>query len=145
MEPLLIILIPGVFGGLFVSLLIARNRRRTPPTFVPRRLELPSPSLINMSSIKVEGLGGLGMVAAVIAVAIADPRIRMAILAAMILGGALALVLIALRRREAEHSKSGPGGDSLLHIVEGHHPATKDAVPTAAETKLAPTLHHVHA
>jgi len=145
MEPLLIILIPGVFGGLFVSLLIARNRRGTPPTFVPRRLELPSPSLINMSSIKVEGLGGLGMVAAVIAVAIADPRIRLAILAAMILGGALAVLLIARRRREADRSESGPGGDSLLHIVEGHHPARKDAVPTVTETKLAPTLHHVHA
>jgi hypothetical protein len=145
MEPLLIILIPGVFGGLFVSFLIARNRRGTPPTFVPRRLELPSPSLINMSSIKVEGLGGLGMVAAVIAVAIADPRIRLAILAAMILGGALALLLIALRRREADHSESGPGGDSLLHIVEGHHQDRKDAAPTVSETKLAPTLHHVHA
>ena len=145
MEPLLIILIPGVFGGLFVSLLIARNRRGTPPTFVPRRLELPSPSLINMSSIKVEGLGGLGMVAAVIAVAIADPRIRLAILAAMILGGALAVLLIARRRREADRSESGPGGDSLLHIVEGHPPARKDAVPTVTETKLAPTLHHVHA
>jgi hypothetical protein len=145
MEPLLIILIPGVVGGLFVSLLIARNRRGTPPTFVPRRLELPSPSLINMSSIKVEGLGGLGMVAAVIAVAIADPRIRLATVAAMILGGALALVLIALRRREADRSESGPGGDSLLHIVEGHHPDRKDAAPTVTETKLAPTLHHVHA
>ena len=112
MEPLLIILIPGVVGGLFVPLLIARNRRGTPPTFVPRRLELPSPSLINMSSIKVEGLGGLGMVAAVIAVAIADPRIRLAMMAAMILGGALALLLIARRRREADRSKSGPGGDA---------------------------------
>jgi hypothetical protein len=145
METLLIILIPGVFGGLFVSLLIARNRRGTPPTFVPRRLELPSPSLINMSSIKVEGLGGLGMVAAVIAVAIADPRIRLATVAAMILGGALALLLIALRRRAADRSESGPGGDSLLHIVERHQPSRKDAAPTRAETKLAPTLHHVHA
>jgi len=145
MEPLLIILIPGVLGGLFVSLLIARNRRGTPPTFVPRRLELPSPSLINMSSIKVEGLGGLGMVAAVIAVALADPRIRLAMLAAMILGGALAILLIALRRREADHSESGPGGDSLLHIVEAHHRDRTAAVPRGTETKLVPTLHHVHA
>jgi hypothetical protein len=145
MEPLLIILIPGVFGGLFVSLLIARNRRGTPPTFVPRKLELPSPSLINMSSIKVEGLGGLGMVAAVIAVAIADPRIRLAMLAAMILGGALALLLIGLRRREADHSESGPGGDSLLHIVEGHHRDRTAAVPRGTETKLVTTLDHVHA
>ena len=136
MEPLLIILIPGVFGGLFVSVLIARNRRGTPPTFVPRKLELPSPSLINMSSIKVEGLGGLGMVAAVIAVAIADPRIRLAMLAAMILGGVLALLLIGLRRREADHSESGPGGDSLLHIVEtGTTAIGRPQSPRGTDTK----------
>ena len=65
MEPLLIILIPGIFGGLVLSLLIARNRRGTPPTFVSRPLDAPSPALINMAHIKVEGLGGLGLVAAV--------------------------------------------------------------------------------
>ena len=68
MEPLLIILVPGVIGGIVLSLFITRLRRTTAPTFVPKRLEPTSPSLINMSSIKVEGLGGLGMVAAVIAV-----------------------------------------------------------------------------
>ena len=78
MEPLLIILIPGILGGLVLSLLIARNRRGTPATFVSKPLEAPSPALINMAHIKVEGLGGLGLVAAVTAVAIADPRIRLA-------------------------------------------------------------------
>ena len=68
MEPLLIILIPGIFGGLVLSLLIARNRRGTPPTFVSRPLDAPSPALINMAHIKVEGLGGLGLVAAQFAV-----------------------------------------------------------------------------
>ena len=63
MEPLLMILVPGLIGGVVLSLFITRLRRTTPPTFVPKRLEAPSPSLINMSSIKVEGLGGLGMVA----------------------------------------------------------------------------------
>ena len=56
-----IVLIPGLLGGFLLSLLIARFRRGTPPTFVPRRLEAPSPSLINMAHIKVEGLGGLGI------------------------------------------------------------------------------------
>jgi hypothetical protein len=144
MEPLLLILVPGVIGGVVLSLLIARNRRGTPPTFVPRRLELPSPSLINMSSIKVEGLGGLGMVAAVIAVAIADPRIRTAVLVAMILGGVLALVLIARRRREADRSESGPGGESMLHIVEEHHRYPTDPTPPEREAKRGASLHHVH-
>jgi len=123
MEPLLIILVPGVIGGIVLSLFIRRLRRPTAPTFVPKRLEPTSPSLINMSSIKVEGLGGLGMVAAVIAVAIADPRIRLAIIIAGVLGGGLALLLIRARRSTGGlHSGDGPDADSLLHL-ENHHTA----------------------
>ena len=146
MEPLLIILVPGIVGGVVLSVLMARNRRGTPPTFVPRRLASPSPALINMSSIKVEGLGGLGLVAAVIAVAIADPRIRMAVLAAMILGGVLAFSLIKLRRRAADRSKSGPGGDDMLHIVDDGRTVDPDGSPqTTNDEPRRPTLHHVHA
>ena len=119
MEPLLMILVPGLIGGIVLSLLITRLRRTTPPTFVPRRLEAPSPSLINMSSIKVEGLGGLGMVAAVIAVAIADPRIRLAVIIAGVLGSGLAFVLIRARRSSGGlHSGNDPDGDSLLHLED---------------------------
>jgi hypothetical protein len=129
MEPLLIILIPGLFGGLLLSFFIARNRRGTAATFVPRRLEAPSPSLINMSSIKVEGLGGLGMVAAVIAVAIADPRIRLAVIIAGVLGGGLAFVLIRARRSSGGlHSGNDPNGDSLLHL-EDHRPTGETTRP----------------
>jgi len=129
MEPLLIILIPGLLGGLVLSLLMARNRRGTPPTFVPKRLEAPSPSLINMSSIKVEGLGGLGMVAAVIAVAIADPRIRLAIIIAGVLGSGLALYLIASRRSSGGmHSGDDPDADSLLHL-ENHSGESNNGDP----------------
>jgi hypothetical protein len=35
MEPLLIILVPGVIGGIVLSLFIRRLRRPTAPTFVP--------------------------------------------------------------------------------------------------------------
>jgi hypothetical protein len=125
MEPLLIVLVPGLIGGVVLSLFITRLRRTTPPTFVPKRLEAPSPSLINMSSIKVEGLGGLGMVAAVIAVAIADPRIRLAVIIAGVLGGGLAYVLIRLRRSTGGlHSGNDPNGDSLLHLED--HPSAGD-------------------
>lgn len=118
MEPLVIALTFGLVGGLVLSIVIARNRRGTPPTFVPRRLEAPSPALINMASIRVEGIGGLGMVAAVIAVAIADSRIGLATIIALVLGAGLALALIALRRRE----QSSSGGDdredkSILHLA----------------------------
>src|SRR5436190_22343242 len=118
MEPLLIALVLGLSGGLALSLLIARHRRGTPPTFVPRRLDAPTPALINMAQIRVEGIGGLGMVAAVIAVAIADCRIRMAILVALVLGVGLAVGLIAWRRRGGPLSSAGngPHDRSLLHL-----------------------------
>jgi len=118
MEPLLMGLVLGLSGGLALSFLIARNRRGTPPTFVPRRLEAPTPALINMAQIRVEGIGGLGMVAAVIAVAIADSRIRMAIVVALVLGVGLAVGLIAWRRRGGPLSSAGgdPDDRSLLHL-----------------------------
>lgn len=123
MEPLLLALVFGLFGGIVLSLVLSRNRRGTPPTFVPRRLAAPSPALINMANIRVEGIGGLGMVAAVIAVAIADSRIRVAVLIAMIFGGALALVLIRRRRRDEDlHSGSeGPTSRSMSHIYDPVH------------------------
>ena len=118
MAPLLIILVLGVVGGFLLSVAIARDRRGTPPTFVPRRLEAPTPALINMAHIRVEGIGGLGMVAAVIAVAIADSRIRFAIIIALVLGAGLAFALIALRRRSGPLPSAGDGPDdrSMLHI-----------------------------
>jgi hypothetical protein len=139
MEPLLILMVLGLVGGLGLSLVIARNRRGTPPTFVPRRLSAPTPALINMASIRVEGIGGLGMVAAVIAVAIADSRIRVAIIIAFVLGAGLALALIAVRRRGGPLPSAGDGPDdrSLLHIND------RDRSPTVAGSKN-PALHLSH-
>jgi hypothetical protein len=118
MEPLLITLVAGVIGGFLLALLIAVKPYRPSSTFVPRRLEDPSPALINMAHIRVEGLGGLGLVAAVVAVAIADSRIRAATIAAALLGAALALTLIAIRRRTGAMPSGGDGPDdrSILHL-----------------------------
>lgn len=66
---------------------------------VCRHLPAPSPSLINMARIPVEGVGGLGLVAAVIVVAIWDPGIRVLMMVAAALGTLLAAGLVALRRR----------------------------------------------
>ena len=150
MEPLLILLVLGLFGGLALSLVLARNRRGTPPTFVPRRLAAPNPALINMANIRVEGIGGLGMVAAVIAVAIADSRIRVAILIALVLGGGLALALIALRRRGGPLPSAGDGPDdrSMLHIdSDRYRPAspheTEDAGRRASRIWVPRIIHFV--
>ena len=111
MEPLFFILVfPGLFGGLVVAMLLATRRQGTPPTtIVPRRLAAPSPALINMANIPVEGVGGLGMVAAVVVVAVSDPRIRLATLLAAALGVGLAFVLIAVRQRTGALPSGGDG------------------------------------
>jgi hypothetical protein len=120
MEPLLIILIPGLFGGLVLALLIAAGRRGSPPTFVPQRLAAPSPGLINMAHIRIEGVGGLGMLGAIVIVAVSDSRIRLATILALVLGGALALVLIAMRRRTGPLPSAGGGPEhrSMLHLED---------------------------
>jgi hypothetical protein len=78
MEPVLIVLIPGVLGGIILAALIAGKRITLRTDRVDRQLEPASPSLINMAHIPVKGGGGLGIVAAVILVALVDPRLRLA-------------------------------------------------------------------
>jgi hypothetical protein len=121
MEPLLIILIPGVLGGVVLALLISRRRHGTSSTVVNRRLDAPSPSLINMAHIRVEGVGGLGMVAAVVIVALSDPRIRLATILGAVLGAGLALVLIRRRRHNGGLPSLGDGPDdrSTLRLDDG--------------------------
>jgi hypothetical protein len=117
MEPLLIILVPGVAGGIILAVLLA-TRRIALRTGGDRRLAPPSPSLINMAHIPVEGGGGLGIVAAVIAVALADPRIRVAIGIAALFGAGFALLLIMLRRDRGPLVSGGDdsGPHSLLGL-----------------------------
>jgi hypothetical protein len=52
-----------------------------------------------MAHIRIEGIGGLGMVAVALTVALFEPRIRGMMLIGSLLGVALAGVLIAHRRR----------------------------------------------
>jgi hypothetical protein len=115
MEPLLIVLVPGLLGGFVLALLLASKREGPPSLVVPRRLAPPSPSLINMSHIRVDGIGGLGMVAAVVVVAIADPRIRLATIIAVGLGAGLAWLLIAIRRRSGG-MQSGDDPDNRFSL-----------------------------
>ena len=139
METLLLVLLPGVLGGVLLALAIALRPSRVQKTVVSRRLEAPSPALINMAHIRVEGLGGLGLVAAVIAVAIADSRIRMAILIAAVLGTVVGLALIAMRRRTGALPSGGNGPEdrSLLHLDAGT-PATSRDDAAGANVRIGP-------
>ena len=117
MEPLLIVLVPGVLGGVILAVLIATRQINLRAGGADRPLEPPSPSLINMAHIPVGGGGGLGIVAAVIAVALADPRIRVAVAIAALLGAGLAWVLIV--RRRSRGPLVSAGDDSGPHSTLG--------------------------
>jgi len=116
MEPLIIVLVPGVLGGIILAVLLGGRWIDLRTRGVERALESTSPSLINMAHIPVQGGGGLGIVAAVIAVALADPRIRVAIGIAALLGVVLAAVLIA-RRRERGPLSSGDGDSASPSVL----------------------------
>ena len=109
MEPLLIILVPGILGGLVVALIASRLSAERPP--VPSRYQLrpADPGLINMARIKIDGIGGLGMVSIALVVAVSVPWIRAAVALSLILGVVVAALLIALRYR------SGPLTSSSRH------------------------------
>ena len=57
MEPLLMIVLPGVLGGVVLALVLARlgGSPERPPAV--GRLEPPSTSIINMARIRVTGVG----------------------------------------------------------------------------------------
>ena len=142
METLLVILVPGVVGGVVLAVMIALRPARTSTLVVPRRLDAPSPALINLAHIRIEGLGGLGMVAAVIAVAIADSRIRLAIIISAVFGTAIALALIWTRHRTGALPSAGNGPDdrSLLHLsgqAQHHTDQTPRAEPPSPSGCLA--------
>jgi hypothetical protein len=122
MEPLFIIL-PGIAGGIVLAMLI--SRMGTPRWGLPNdeHLEPPSTSIINMARIRVSGVGGLGMVALSIVVALFVPRIRLSIGIALALGIGLAAVLIAMRRRRGPlPSSNTPGAHGMLPLDTSKRP-----------------------
>lgn len=100
MQTALALMLPGIVGGLVLALVLARLNR-TPSSNPPSRsaLEPISPDMINMAHIRVAGVGGLGMMAASLVVAVNLPEIGFALLAAAVLGAILGGGLIVYRSR----------------------------------------------
>ena len=120
MDPATAVLIPGVLGGLIVAaIVIALERRQhaAPAVVVPIRLPITS-DVINMASIKVAGLGGLGLVVMAATVAIDVPRIGQSIAVGFGLGLLGAVAAIVWRRRTGPLPSSGRhvGANTVLAI-----------------------------
>ena len=141
MEPLVIILVPGVLGGLAMAAVFLLFRgRSTRPSASAQRLDPISTDIINMASIKVAGVGGLGLVAMSVAVALGIPRIAQAEAIGIGLGAVGALVVILYRRRTGVMPSSGQGlGANTMLRIEGASPDSRsdERGPTRIDRTLA--------
>ena len=99
-DPVTAVVVPGILGGFVIAALIvlmSRRRHQVPTVVLPYRPLPISTDVINMASIKVAGLGGLGLVAMSAAVALNVPRIFDSVVLGLTLGVGMALVLIVRR------------------------------------------------
>ena len=121
MDPVTLIVIPGLVGGIVIAVVAFLRQGRAPrhsSLATASRPEPPSTDIINVASIKVAGIGGLGLVAMAAAVALNVPRIGQTLGIGLVLGVTLATVMIALRRRTGSMPSSGqqPGANTILAI-----------------------------
>jgi hypothetical protein len=142
MDPLVLILVPGILGGIAIAFLVILNNRRArsrPAVSVANRLESVSPHMINMASIRVVGIGGLGLVAMCVVVALGVPEIRQRMAISLALGVVVALVMILRARRAGGPMPSSGqrmGANTMLSIDE---PLTPPSEPGSS----APGTPHV--
>jgi hypothetical protein len=118
MDLILFLVIPGFFGGLVMALLILKRQRKSEKRAVAEVGDDRISSDINISRIRVAGIGGLGLVAMAIVVALNVPRIGQSLAAGLLLGMLFGAILILRRRRAGPVASSGrrPGANTVLSI-----------------------------
>ena len=119
MDPLTLVAGPAFLVGVVVALFLTRRRTPANPAaadvFVANRL---STDVINMAHIRVAGVGGLGLVAMAVLVALSIPRIRQSVTAGLVLGALFGVILILRRRQAGPMPSSGhrSGANTMLSI-----------------------------
>jgi hypothetical protein len=135
------VLVALVGGWLLAGALRLMNRRASSNVLTRSAIAPPSPDAINMAHIRVEGVGGLGLIAAGVLIAIYLPEIGVSMLAGIGLGAAIAVGLIAYR----SHVSAGPGGYNgqppRLLLLDDHpvpvRPRTGHELPRARAAATA--------
>ena len=118
MDPVtLVLVVPAFLGGIVVALIFVRLQRRSLSRPDPFKGDSPT-DVINMSRIRVAGVGGLGLVAMAVVVAVAVPRIGQSLAVGLVLGAVFAAVLITWRSRSGAMPSSGQqiGANTTLSI-----------------------------
>src|SRR5262245_53212915 len=103
MELFTVLFGPGIAGGVIVALWLTYLHRHARPSgdAVPRGEGALLVDAINISHIRVAGLGGLGLVAMALVVAVFVPAIRIALAIALPSGVLMAVAKIVWRRRQS--------------------------------------------
>lgn len=142
MEAFLMIGIPGLLGGLLLAVLLFRFQHPSTDASDSLRPALMSPNAINMARIRVNGIGGLGMVAMSLVVAIFVPAIRVAMAVALVLGVLFAVALIARQRKRGPLPSSGarPGANTVLSIDDPLPVEPRERQSSSGSTKLSAAL-----
>lgn len=119
MEAIVILAVAGVVGGLAMAAWLFRFNREhlRNPLDTAVHQERPT-DIINMAHIRVEGVGGMGMVLMAIAVALGIPQVGKSMAAGLLLGALFAVALIRWRRKAGPMPSSGqrPGANTTLAI-----------------------------
>ena len=137
MEPVVLIVVPGLIGGVAIALFMALHRSRSSKRTNGRFDAEPSTDVINMARIRVAGVGGLGLIAMAGVVAWFVPRIGQTVVIGLVLGVVLAAVMILRRRRSGPMPSSGrrPGANAILSIDEPMTPEDEDD-PRSSRRKI---------
>lgn len=138
MEFIYVVAAVGIVGGAVMAMGILafdRRLRRAPSVVVSGHLD--AAPVINMASIKVEGVGGIGLVAMSVGVAIAIPAIGGKVLLGGLLGGACAAVMIAKRRRKPLPSSGARPGANTTLAIDDISPIASTTAPRTPGALLA--------
>jgi hypothetical protein len=100
-DPVTLSMIPAFVGGLLIALVIHRLQRSytIPPGVDPLAREPITTDVINMARIRVAGIGGLGLVAMAVVVALFVPRIGESMAIGLLAGAVFAVILVFARGR----------------------------------------------
>jgi hypothetical protein len=138
MDEILMLFAPailGIAGGLAFALVarFGRAPRRHVEVAAPGLEQGPETDVINIASIKVAGVGGLGLVAMAGAVALDVPMIGAAMGLGLGFGLILAagLILVARRKGPMPSSGKGIGASTMLALRE---PAAPPSPPDRRES-----------
>jgi hypothetical protein len=127
MDPVALFQALGFLGGVLVVVFLMRLKggQQTGPPADPFRARLSS-DVINIARTPVAGIGGLGLVAMALAVALDVPRIGRTVAVGLVLGALFAAILISWRRRQGPLPSSGQSAGANTTLSIDTPPASTD-------------------